>query len=317
LTPFLHHRLPLLDDLRAQTPRLRAACRPLLLFALGLAVADFALDRLLYAGLQRYFGMRGEATVLCVGHSRTVLGIDRAGLQRLSGLPTAKFAVNGANGTDREAMIRFFLARHPEVKVVVYDVEASSFTSRELSSNSYRLFFPFLDQPDMRRYLAREAPSPSEVWVRRIVRTARYDETTFWLAVRGWRADDRNLKAGQIDMGRERERIAQGKARPVRIEPAARDAFLRTVRFVRGRGVRLLLVDMPTADVLNAVDAGAREAVRQTFRDLAASDPGIVYLDLSREYETRHELFYDAIHVNAAGQRVVTERVAGAVRGMP
>jgi hypothetical protein len=307
-------RCPLRDDLRTEAPRLRALARPLLLFAAGLALADLAVDRLLHAGLQRYFGMRGPTSVLCVGHSRTVLGIDRARLQTLSGRPTAKFAVNGANGADREAMVRFFLARHPEVKLVVYDVEASSFTSAELSSNSYRLLFPFIDQPDMRRYLAKEADAPVEVWLRRVIRTTRYDETTFWLAVRGWFSNDRNMKPGTIDVPRERRRIAQGKTRPVRIDPAAERAFRDTVAFVRARGVRLLLVDMPTADILNAVKAEARDRVRHVFRDLSAADPGIVYLDLSREYESRHELFYDAIHVNATGQARVTERVAEAVR---
>ena len=307
-------QIPLIDDLRVEAPRLQAIVRPLLLFAVCLGLADFGLDRLLYAGLERYFGMKGETALLCVGHSRTVLGIDRARLQTLSGLRTAKFAVNGANGVDREVMLRYFVSRHPEVKLVVYDVESSSFNASELSSNSYRLFFPFIDQPDMRRYLAREAASPMDVWLRRFIRTARYDETTLWLAVRGWLSNDRNLKFSTLNERRELGRIAEGRSRPVRIDAHGLQTFRSTVAFLRDRGIRLLLVDMPTADLLNAVDPEAREGVRRLFRDMAAENPGVVYLDLSYEYESRHELFYDMIHVNAAGQGIVTERIAEAAR---
>jgi hypothetical protein len=176
-------------------------------------------------GLRRYYGKDGKVDVLCIGHSRTVLGIDAEILSRATGLKVAKYAVNGANIVDRDAMIRQFLSEHPEVRLIIYDVEASTFSSDGLSSNSYRLFLPFLDNPEMRAYLEKQSKSPSELMLKRIFRTARYDEVTFSLALRGLFGMNRNLKYGRFDEGRAKRWIEKGKNRPVTIDSKSYRTF--------------------------------------------------------------------------------------------
>ncbi len=285
-----------------------------LLFLALLAGLDVIIGSTLEAGLQRYFGMDGKADILCVGHSRTVLGIDAAMLSRETGLRVAKYAVNGANTADRHAMVRQFLAEHPEVRLVIYDVEAASFSGEGLSSNSYRLFFPFMDNPEMRAYLETQTPSWKDLLLKRVIRTSRYDETTFSLAVRGILGMNQNLKHGRFDEDRARRWIEKGKNRPVRIDPKGRQAFLSTMDFLKSRGVSVLLVDMPTVKVLNEAEWPASREVRVFFRHLDEQYPNAAYCDLSSAYQGNYEIFYDTIHLNAKGQTIVTARIAQEVQ---
>lgn len=250
--------------------------------------------------------MDGKVDVLCVGHSRTVLGIDAGMLARETGLKVAKYAVNGANIADRDAMIRQFLSEHPEVQLIIYDVEASTFSSDGLSSNSYRLFFPFIGNPEMGAYLETQCKSRKDLFLKEIVRTARYDETTFSLALRGLLSMNKNLKYGHFDEDRAKRWIAQGKNRPVKINPGSYEVFLTSVDFVKSRGVKMLLVDMPTVKLLNQAEWPASEDVRSIFRRFGEEYSNLDYYDLSTAYQSDYEIFYDMIHLNAEGQKRVT-----------
>ncbi|MGC9976066.1 MAG: hypothetical protein ABSC57_05040 [Syntrophales bacterium] len=279
-------------------------------FVILLVGLDLMIGSILEKGLRQYFGMDGKVDILCIGHSRTVLGIDGEMLARGTGLKVAKYAVNGANIVDRYAMIRQFLSEHPEVRLIVYDVEASTFSGDGLSSNSYQLFFPFMDNPEMRAYLESQTQSRTDLLLKRMIRTSRFDEITFSLAMRGLFGMNENLKYGRFDEDRAKRWIEKGKNRPVKIDPKSYHAFLSTIDFVKSRGVAMLLVDMPTVNLLNQVEWPESEKVRDTFRHLKGQYPNIDYCNLSTVYQGNYEMFYDMLHLNAEGQKIVTARLA-------
>jgi len=298
------------------------------IFTVLLFVLDYGLCAFLDKGLRRYFGFDRPVEVVFVGHSRTILGIDEELIEKITGLKASKFAVNGANTVDRAAMVRYFLKKQPGVRVVVYDVEESSFSDEGLSANSYRLFFPFIDDPDMADYLKKHCKSADEYWLRKIFRSSRYDEVTLWLSVRGWLGIKENLKLQKFDPALARRAIEKGSSRPAKVDVRQYDVFLNTVCFATARGVKVVLVNMPTVDIINRIDPSGREEVRNLFRDLAGGSAGgadcadgtlsfphapsgnPVFLDYSRTFETRYDLFYDTIHMNAKGQQVLTEEIA-------
>ena len=78
--------------------------------------------------------------------------------------------------------------------------------------------------------------------------------------------------------------------------------------------VALLLVDMPQVDILNRAELPESETISAIFRSAASKYPHVMYLDLKRVYEHRHEVFYDMIHMNAAGQALVTENIATSIK---
>jgi len=284
------------------------------LFTLMLLALDFGVAFVLEDGLRRYYGMNSEADVLCIGHSRTVLGIDADLLAEKLGVGVVKYAVNGANTTDRFAMIRHFLGEHPEVRLIIYDVESTTFSNDGLSSNSYRLFFPFMDDPSMGAYLRPQCHDATEFYLRKFFRTARYDEATFALSIRGFTGRHENLKFGRFDARRATRWIEQGKNRPVKIDPSNLRIFTEMIEYTRSRGVALLLVDMPQVDILNRAELPESETISAIFRSAASKYPHVMYLDLKRVYEHRHEVFYDMIHMNAAGQALVTENIATSIK---
>jgi len=42
----------------------------------------------------------------------------------------------------------------------------------------------------------------------------------------------------------------------------------------------------------------------------------IIFLDYSRTFETRYDLFYDTIHINAEGQKVLTEEIGKKIKDL-
>lgn len=281
-----------------------------LLFVALLMILDFGIAGILTFGLKKYFGMIGHVPVLCVGHSRMVLGLDADMLREELGLSVAKYGLNGANIEDRFAMVRHFLTDHPEVQVLIYDVESTSFSQSKLSSNSYRLFFPFMDNPAARDHVRSNCIDPFDYWTRTLFRTSRFNEVTLSLAVRGLLGIDENLKVGNLDASWEKHRIERGDRRDVFVNEESYRIFLQTLAWAQSRGVQILLPHMPTVDVLNDYQREARQEVRALFEKLDKENPDITYLDLSVAYEKQHDLFYDAIHLNAKGQAIVTKQIA-------
>lgn len=279
-------------------------------FILFLLVTDRIIGRTLRTGLDRYYGMDRAATVLCVGHSRTVLGIDDGMLERKLGVPVAKFAFNGANTADRFTMIRQYLGTHSSVKIIVYDVSAFTFTDRALSSNSYQLFYPYLDDPIAAAHIRGSAQSIDEMFWRKIFTTLRFDEVTLALSMRGYMGLRANLKAGHVDVEATRERIRRGEARRMEIDPLNVDLFEQTLAFAQSHSVRVVLVYIPTLDVLSNSDRPAHDTVMAKVKTIAARHKGTMFLDYNRELETDHGLFFDPIHMNAAGQMLVSRRLA-------
>ncbi|MER2582344.1 MAG: hypothetical protein ABTR20_06460 [Candidatus Competibacter sp.] len=304
--------LPLLEDLRQDGSRVRRRLWRAALFMTVLLSTDFAVWTVLARGLERYFGLDAGAEILLIGHSHTVLGVDKERLETLTGLRVAKYAREGANMADREVMIRHYLERHPRsVQFVVFGVDAHSFTAAGLSKNSYQLFLPFMADPTVRDFLAaQKALSGLEWGVRRVLRTARFNETTLALAVRGLQGNWQSYKRGQVDLARLEKQIANGDFRRIAFEATEQARFEALREFLRARGIRLILAYYPTVDVLNRAEPERFAQAMALLAGFANPEQGVWLLDYNAEYAGRHELFFDPIHLNVDGQAVITERLA-------
>ena len=248
--------------------------------------------------------------ILCIGHSRTVLGIDAALMERRLGVPVAKYALSGADLADRQVMIRHYFSRQPKsVRLVIYDVDANTFNDQGLSSNSYSLFFPFYDDPIVHAFLRHSCLSSMEFQMRGIFKMLRYDDTTLPLALRGLTHRQENLKHGTVDLERIRRKIARGDIRKILIAPESLKNFSETIRFIQAQGAQVVLAYIPVLDVLNDADRPGHDRVIAFFKQFCAANPGVMFWDYNRDCEHRHELFYDALHLNPAGQQVVTARL--------
>ena len=281
----------------------------LVLFFFG----DFAVFYVLKSGMDRYYGLNKAAEILCVGYSHTVLGIDAARMERELGVPVAKYATAGANTLDRLWMVRQFVERQPSVRVVVYDVAPWLFDSEGLSSASYTLFLPYIDDPAMASYL-RDQATRQEYWTSKVIRTARFRDQTLNIALRGLTGKIENKKTTRIRIENYRDRLDQEKNRGIRINPDSRQCFMDTMAFLTEQGIQVILIYIPTIDFLNEIDPEKQAEMVNIFKTLAADQKNICFFDYNKDYQHHHELFYDLRHMNGDGNAVVTGRLIGDIK---
>ena len=301
---------PLLTDLCVQRrPLKRFLGKSLLLVVLFLTLDRLA-GRIFLRGLEHYYGLDVPAQVLCVGHSHTVLGIDKVALEQALGVPVAKFALENANTTDRLLMVQHYFKCQPaSVRAVVYDVDAHSFTSSGLSSSSYQLLFPFIDDPDIREYVRRNCASRTEYILRRLLCTPRYNELTLSFVFRGYLNKWSNFKFGHVNPEVLRQQIQQGRFRRIDFDRDNLCQFARMVDFVTHHHTRLYLACIPTIDILNRAEPEKFQRSMSLFTSFASTNRDIIFLNYNPQFEARHELFFDPLHLNREGQREFTKQL--------
>lgn len=279
---------------------------------LGFCIAvDWAVWSLLTKGLEHYFGLDIGADILFVGHSHTVLAVDKVELEELTGLSIAKYARRGANLADRIAMTRQYIDRHPDrVRLVVFGVESHIFTKAGLSRNSHKLFLPFLDEPVVRQHLTAHGVGFDELLVRQILRSSRFDETTLALSLRGLTSNWRSYKRGRVHIDRLKAVISKGDFRRIAFDEAELERFSQFLLFLKDREIRVALALYPTIDTLNDAEPRKFSRAVQLFKGLAEPRAGVWLLDYNSDLTSRHELFFDPVHVNREGQVEVTKRLA-------
>jgi len=274
---------------------------------------DFAVYGTLKHGMVQYFGIDMAADILCVGHSHTVLGIDAKRLAAESERPVVKYAVAGANVIDRYWMIQHYLSMYTDLRLVIYDVDTRLFDTAGISSASYTLFFPLMDNPVMADYIKQQA-----TWQERLtcqlIKTARYRDQTLNMAVRGLTGRQENAKTTSVRPRSYKRYLAEQKARKIKIDPEALALFRRTVEELSGRGIRVALVYIPVLHILNEIDPVNQKQVYQVFQELADMHENVDFWDYNQDYEHDLALFYDLRHVNARGKQIVSERLADDVK---
>jgi hypothetical protein len=299
--------IPLIEDVRLQRAQVKAFVVKLALFSVLLVAFDRAGAEFLARGLERAYGLGTPATVLCIGHSHTALGIDETALEKELGVPVAKYARIGANVADRLVMIRQYLERQPSsVRILVYDVDAHIFTGKGLSLNSYTLFYPFMDSPSADAYV-RRCTSFTDYHIRHLLKLRRFNLETCNAALRGWLRMYANLKSGTLNVERLKKEIAGGQIRHISFDDDGIKCFEETLRFVLGKGIHVVLLYIPTVDLYNQAEPAQYARAIQLLRDFSAQFERVTFLDYNPFLAHRYELFYDPVHLSPYGQQVVTK----------
>ncbi len=286
---------------------IRFIYRLLLLLALFL-VADFFLFSAFKRGMDIYYGMDKNAEILLVGHSHTVLGLDAGRLEKELHVPVAKYATAGANVLDRFWMLHQFIENSPSVKAVVYDVDPRLFDSEGLSSASYTLFLPYLDDKAMSGYMKQEA-SWQEYYAGKLVRTSRFRDQTINIALRGLSGKIENKKSGRFRAETVRNYLEREKERSIRINPDSVRCFQESITYLTDQGIKVVLTFIPVVDLLNDLDPVNQIKVTDIFRDTASKNNNVYFMDYNQEYQHNHALFYDLRHLNKEGNELVTGRL--------
>lgn len=282
---------------------IKSVCFLMLLFALDRAMAFVFKE-----GLDRYFGLNETADVLCIGHSHTVLGIDKNLVEKNLDIKLAKYARAGAGLRDRKAMVEHYYQLHPEgPAVVVYDVGVHLFVAKDLSRNSYKMFMPYFDSAVIAEHVRSSEPDWRDIMLGTVAKTYRYSGSLIALSARGWLQKWTNLKYGTVDIDRLKKELEAGDFDRIDFSEKSKLVFSETIDFIREQGSSVVLVHIPTLDLINNAEPTKFKQANKFFIEYANQYEGVFYLDYTESFSHEHELFADPRHLNAKGQHIFTE----------
>lgn len=275
-------------------------------------IAFFILDTLigvvLTHGLEKYYGLNTDAEIALVGHSQLMLGVDKSLLESELGVSVAKYTREGVPIADRQIMIRQLLKQNDNLKTVIYGVDNWSFTREGLSSNSYTLFYPFLENKEVDSYVRGQA-GVSNYWLHKLVKTTRFNEMLISGSFRGYLGNWTNLKFGQVDILNLKREIAEGNFRRINNLTQNINILTQTIKELEDKNIKVILLYLPSIDLLNSAEP---TKIKETFDILYNLDKefsNVIIFNYSKPYSHDYSLFFDPIHMNPKGQELVTKRL--------
>ncbi len=275
---------------------------------LCLFAVDFAGDRMLKQGLDQGMGLNEHGKILIVGHSHLMMGLDRAMLENSLGCKIAKHTRSGVGMTERKLMTQMFLnsSYSDSLKVVVVGVDPFSFNGEGVSENCHTLFYPWMDDKEVSLYL-KAATDPVTYYAHKWFRLSRYSDDLIKQSIRGWKHDDRNYKIG-IFTDSLFEANKTKWARPITFNKQLMAELEQTISLCTTRNIHVILLQTPVLKLLTDLHPDDYEKLMGYYQHLDESSDYVHFIDYSPFYNEDYNIFFDPIHLNVNGQRLITKR---------
>jgi hypothetical protein len=289
----------------------RVFVKILVAFVLLFLVLDTLIATGLEKGLYRYYGIGQTTDIALIGHSHLMLGIDKIELEEALKTRVAKYTREGVNVADRHQMIKQLLSKNPGLNTVIYGVDAWTFTGEGLSENSHKLFYPFLDDPDIDSYVRNQDPL-LEYLPKKYIKTSRYNELLIAGAMRGYFGVWDNLKYGTVDTLKLEQEISRGNYRQINNTIENIELFKASVQLLTERGIHVILLHVPTIDKLETIQQREFDETIAIFKSLESEN--VTFLNFQEPWSHQYEIFYDPIHLNPKGQKQITSQLIRALK---
>lgn len=272
----------------------------LILFVLDRSVACF-----IKTGLEKYYGVGQDAEILLIGHSHMMKSCNKDTIENELGMKVAKYCREGVLVQDRYAMVLHFLSeqKNGSVPYVLYGVDPFMFAEGDLSMNSYKLFYPFMDTPSMDALVRREAKDWHDYPIHKYIHSTRITDNMIYRSMRGWFGYWKSFQDGVIN-----EQAWAARRSWKRHMPEDKVAlFRKTLDILLESGCHVVLVHPPVIESFEKSNPEDFRKMMDYYRELAESDPRIDFLDYGPMFSHRRELFEDSVHVNRLGEKLMTE----------
>lgn len=281
-----------------------------ILFFVLLIALDRIIGLCLNKGLDTYFGLDQHSEVLFIGHSHLMLAVDKTDFETKTKATVSKYCREGVNVADRYQMVRQYLnlPACDSLRYVIYGVDQFMFTGEGLSENSYKLFYPFIDEPVMNDYI-KSSTDFSDYLLHKTICCTRYSDALLNSSIRGWMHNWNNYKFGYLDVKNLELQIANSQQRHIEFEQDLIDDFEQTLSLLESKGIVTILVNTPIAKPLNGYEPEKYSRFINYMKQLDSSSSMIVYWDLNPEYSEQYNLFFDPIHLNMDGQKVINQEL--------
>jgi hypothetical protein len=269
-------------------------------------VLDALIANGLEKGLYKYYGIGESAEIALVGHSHLMLGIDKVQLEKALKTSVAKYTREGVNVTDRHQMIKQLLRQNPDLKTVIYGVDAWTFTGEGLSENSHKLLYPFMDDPEIDTYIKSLDPL-KDYLSKKYIKTSRYNEQLVAGAMRGYLEKWDNLKFGSVDPVKLEGEIDRGNYRRIHNSKENIELFKASMKLLTSRSINVILLYVPTIDKLERIQQQKFDETIAIFESLESAN--VKFLNFQEPWSHDYSIFYDPIHLNPNGQKLITAQL--------
>jgi hypothetical protein len=248
-----------------------------------------------------------------IGHSHLMLTIDKVHLEKATGLHVAKYTREGVNIADRKEMLKhYFSTCEKKPQIVVFSIDPWLFSGEGLSKNSWMLFLPFMDAYEIRDYIKTSVPKRIDYLRYKWVRCSRFNAVLLNASLRGYLKNWNNLKFGLIDTVRLNNKIISGDYRRIYMNQELIEDFSSVIHYLKEENVKTVLLNTPVYKSLIEVQNTDYIHVISAIDSISkAIYPETIIVDLIPRFSHNSSLFYDPIHLNPQGQKVVTEYFAG------
>lgn len=279
-------------------------------------MADRGIGWFLRTGTDKYYGLDQHSEILMIGHSELMLAVDKTNMEQQTGKKISKYCRQGVNIRDRYEMVKHYL-RLPvadSLKTVIYGVDPFLFNDAgELSNNSYKLFYPFIGEDNFDVYIRNNAKDDFDYYAHKLICCSRYNDELINCSIRGWLKNWDNMKYGKVDIQRTMTAAGLGKVTRIKPDSAQIGVFKATINYIVSKGYRVVLLNTPNVFPLIAANGEAYLSIIKMYEDMA-QHPQIDFWDFDKEMSKRYNLFFDNIHLNKEGQKVMSERIADRIK---
>jgi len=180
-------QIPLVDDLKAQKNTIGRFLIKSSVFLVILFLSDQIAGGFLRMGLDRYFGLDVPARILCVGHSHSVLGIDKIALEKRAAHSCFEICPAGSRRF-RPVSDDSPLSGGSPQSVRIIAMMWMPMPLRERGSVPTPIaclsLYGYPGHPGVCK--KSNSASPGEYWLRNYLKLPRFSEVTLSLSIRGW-----------------------------------------------------------------------------------------------------------------------------------
>jgi hypothetical protein len=279
-------------------------------------VLDYAISTILLKGLNKYYGIEQKADILINGSSMAMSGFNRTTLEKLTNKEIANYSHEGVSIDERLAMINYFFHKNPEsVTTVIYEVNPLIFSGINTAANVYTIFYPYLDDRFIDRFVKERAGS-KDYFIHKIIRTKRFDARLIPNIFKGYLGKYENLKTNMLDTANLSPIAARKGKTEVIMGKSAIETFENTMDVLRSHNSRIILVMMPMYYLkFQTFNSAGYQNLCMYFAEYCSSGEGIDFVDLNRDsliYNASY--FSDELHFNIYGQQQITSIITSALQ---
>ncbi|MCU4173886.1 hypothetical protein [Carboxylicivirga sp. N1Y90] len=284
----------------------------LLVLVVAFFIIDFGLSTVLLRGLNKYYGLEKQTEVLFNGSSMFMSGFDRNVVENKTGLTVSNYSHEGVSIRERLEMIKQVYHKHPEgFETVVFELSPVIFSGVETSANVYTAFFPFMDDESINVYI-KEFATTREYYIRKIVRTSRFDSRLIVNIIKGYLGKFQNVKTSQLHSRIDEELKASEGAVNIYMKESNIAIFKEAIDLIISKNSKVILVNMPVYNAkLRTFNVNDYKEFNDFLETYSLSNSQISYLNMNVDsIISERKYFSDPLHINNYGQKVLNSIVS-------